>query len=101
MMTEKKTSIPENIDDKLFTIKYKCDENSHLEPNQEDCLNCPDRPCTYVCPANVYEWDEEQGKLLVGFENCLECGACRIVCTAQTLVWKYPKSGYGVTFKYG
>lgn len=99
-MSEKK-AIPEHIDDKLFTVKYKCDETTHLTPVQEDCKVCPDRPCTWVCPANVYDWDEEQGKLLVGFENCLECGACRVACTAGTLDWKYPKSGCGVTFKYG
>ncbi len=99
-MSEKKP-IPEHIDDKLFTVKYKCDECSHLIPDQEDCKICPDKPCTYICPANVYEWDEAQNKLLVGFENCLECGACRVACTAKTLGWQYPKSGCGVTFKYG
>ncbi len=99
-MSEKKT-IPEHIDDKLFTVKYKCDETTHLTPEQDNCKACNDRPCTTVCPANVYEWDETQAKLLVGFENCLECGACRVVCPAGTLGWKYPKSGCGVTFKYG
>jgi ferredoxin like protein len=99
-MNDKK-QIPENIDDKLFTVKYKCDEETHLNPDQEVCKKCKDRTCTYVCPANVYSWDEEQKKLLVGFENCLECGACRIACTSHTLEWKYPKAGYGVTFKYG
>lgn len=99
-MTEIKT-IPEHIDDKLFTLKYKCDEVSHLCPTQEDCAVCDKRPCTVVCPANVYEWDTTQNKLLVGFENCLECGACRVICPAQTLGWVYPKSGLGVTFKYG
>jgi len=100
-MTDEKKTIPEHIDDKLFTVKYKCDEETHLKPEQEDCKKCEERPCTIVCPANVYEWDQEQNKLLVGFENCLECGACRVICPAGTLDWKYPKSGCGVTFKYG
>ena len=100
-MTTAKKTVPEHIDDKLFTVKYNCDETTHLNPCQADCAVCKDRTCTYVCPANVYEWDEVQGKLLVGFENCLECGACRIACTAQTLDWKYPKSGCGVSFKLG
>ena len=99
-MSEKQ-GIPENIDDKLFTVKYKSDDISHLNPDQEGCQKCKDRACTYVCPANVYEWDEKQQKLLVGFENCLECGACKIACTDHKLDWKYPKSGCGVTFKYG
>ena len=87
-MTNPKKTIPEHIDDKLFTVKYKPDEKTHLEPTQEDCKKCKGKECTFVCPANVYSWDEEQNKLLVGFENCLECGACRIACGAQTLKWK-------------
>jgi len=99
-MSDIKNKMPDHIDDKLFTLKYNCDKETHLKPNQDDCKACKDKPCTYCCPANVYSWDEDQNKNLVGFENCLECGACRIVCPAQTLDWKYPKSGYGVFFKY-
>jgi len=100
-MNDSKKLIPENIDDKLFTVKYKPDETTHLVPTQSDCIKCKDKPCTYFCPAHVYDWDAEQNKLLVGFENCLECGACRIGCTYQSISWRYPKSGYGVTFKHG
>lgn len=100
-MSDNKKMIPEHIDDKLFTVKYKPDETTHLCPNQEDCSKCQDQPCTYICPANVYSWDEEQKKILVGYENCLECGACRIACSKTSLKWDYPKSGCGVTFKYG
>lgn len=100
-MSDIKKTIPENIDDKLFTVKYKPDEASHLAPNQADCQKCQDKVCTNACPANVYSWDDEQKKLLVGFENCLECGACRIICTHKSLVWEYPKGGCGVTFKHG
>lgn len=90
-----------SIDDKLATVKYKNDTTSHLKPNCEDCVVCHSRPCTIVCPANVYEWDEEQNKLIVKYENCLECGACRIVCEKKSLGWEYPKGTKGVTFKNG
>jgi len=93
--------IPDNIDDKLFTVKYKPDETSHLTPDPEQCAKCESKECTFVCPANVYNWDDEQNKLIVRFENCLECGACKIACPAQTLGWEYPKDGHGVSFKYG
>jgi ferredoxin like protein len=99
-MSDVKKLIPENIDDKLFTVKYKPAESSHLTPKQEDCAKCPTKDCTYVCPANVYSWDEEQQKILVGYENCLECGACRIGCKYQSLGWHYPTAGCGVIFKY-
>ena len=93
--------IPENIDDKLFTLKYNCGEETHLKPDPEYCKKCKGKNCTYFCPANVYEWNEEDQKLNVGFENCLECGACRIGCPTQSIEWNYPEGGKGVTFKCG
>lgn len=99
-MTEE-NKIPDNIDEKLFKVKYIPADESHLTPDQEKCLKCKNRVCEYVCPANVYLWDEEAKKMLVRFENCLECGACRIACEKKCIDWKYPKAGYGVGFKYG
>ena len=74
---------------------------SHLEPTNSDCVLCQGKPCTLICPAKVYEWSEEENKLIVNFENCLECGACRIACEKQSLKWEYPKGTKGVTFKNG
>ena len=45
-MSEVKKVVPENIDDKLFTVKYKPAESSHLTPNQEDCAKCKGKDCT-------------------------------------------------------
>lgn len=89
------------IDDKLFKVKYVSDEKSHLCPSKEDCKTCKEKSCTYICPANVYEWSEELCELVVNYENCLECGACRIACECNSLEWHYPKGNKGVTFKYG
>jgi len=91
----------DNIDDKLSKVKYKPSQKCHLNPDFEKCKICKDKPCTYVCPANVYSWDEENQNLLVGYENCLECGACRITCEKCCIDWKYPEGGLGVTFKKG
>lgn len=90
-----------NIDEKLYTVKSVPDRDSHLHPDNGQCIHCDSKACTYVCPANVYEWDEEQQKLIVNFENCLECGACRIACERQSLKWEYPKGTKGVKFKFG
>lgn len=88
-----------NIDDLLATLKYKADNEPHLLPDQEDCAKCTNRVCTHICPACVYEWNEDENKLMVSFENCLECGACRIACTQKSLIWRYPSDSKGVTFK--
>lgn len=90
-----------SIDDKLFKVKYVPDEETHLKPDAEQCLICESKVCTYICPAHVYEWDEENKKLIVGHENCLECGACRIACAKKCIKWEYPKGTKGVTFKNG
>lgn len=89
------------IDKKLYTLKYCPDNQSHLIPKQTDCKTCKSKNCTYICPAHVYEWDEETETLVINYENCLECGACRIACEKKSLGWQYPKGTKGVTFKQG
>lgn len=98
---ENKNNIQQNIGDKLFNVKFSPDGISHLIPDNEKCKKCSSRVCTVICPANVYEWDEESEKLVVGYENCLECGACRIACEHKCIEWNYPKGNKGVTFKQG
>lgn len=89
--------IPEKIEDKLYTLKYKVDAQCHLNPDMSKCLQCLEKPCTIICPANVYSYNETEKKLTVSYEKCLECGACRITC--KHIEWTYPKSGKGVNFK--
>ena len=93
--------IQSNIDDKLAKVKYVPDEEAHLKPDEAKCLVCESKVCTFICPAKVYEWDEENKKLIIGHENCLECGACRIACEKKCIDWNYPKGNKGVTFKNG
>lgn len=98
---QEEKKIKSNIDDKLFKVKYVPDEEAHLQPDEKECLACISKVCTYICPANVYTWDEENKKLIIAYENCLECGACRIACERKCINWKYPKGNKGVTFKNG
>lgn len=90
-----------NIDDRLAKVKYVNDEESHLKVNSEKCKSCKNKACTYICPANVYEWSESEQKIIVNYENCLECGACRIACSKNNIDWNYPKGTSGVTYKLG
>ncbi len=89
------------IEAKLYTVKYDADTVSHLVPDEESCKKCISKACQTVCPANVYEWNDTENRLIVNFENCLECGACKIACEKHTLGWQYPKGTKGVTFKQG
>lgn len=89
-----------SIEDKLSTIKYNCDCESHLIADNEKCRLCENRVCTCICPANVYTYDENKNVLNVEYENCLECGACRIICPMDAIDWNYPKGKYGVNYKH-
>lgn len=92
-----------NIDGKLGTLTYKTDHQSHISiRNTEVCLKeCSAKPCTNVCPADVYRWDMENKKIIVSYENCIECGACRMLCPFDNIACHWPRGGFGVQYKYG
>jgi ferredoxin like protein len=88
------------LEDKLFLNKVKRDDRSHIDiVSREVCLRCPDKPCTIVCPAEVYHWDGE--KIVVSYENCIECGAARMLCPYANIEWHPPRGGFGVSYKFG
>lgn len=99
-----KTVLPKvNIDEKLGYLTYKADHQTHITiPETKVCLEkCQDRPCVTGCPAQVYNWDQNQEKVVVSFENCIECGACRMICPFNNIQCHWPRGGFGVQYKYG
>ena len=91
------------IDEKLGMLNYKADHTAHIKiENADVCLKrCKDKPCVTACPAEVYIWDKTQQKIIVSFENCIECGACRMVCPFDNIKCHWPRGGFGVQYKYG
>jgi ferredoxin like protein len=51
-----------------------------------------------VCPADLYELDD-QHRIVVNWEGCLECGTCLICCDARALEWTYPRGEFGVQYR--
>lgn len=88
-----------SIEEKLSNVKYYCDTASHIEVDQKKCAECEEKYCTFVCPAGVWEYDEASQKSTIEYENCLECGACRIACPYGAIKWNYPKAGHGIIYK--
>jgi ferredoxin like protein len=39
--------------------------------------------------------------MVVEFAGCLECGTCMVACIYGSIKWHYPRSGYGVQYRYG
>ncbi len=88
-----------NLEDKLFLVSTKNFKESHILIKIEKCADCQSRICLNICPANVYE--EDGKKIKVSYENCLECGSCRVSCPLNAIEWENPHGGFGVTFKNG
>jgi len=93
---------PTNVDDLLVSVKYYVDEEyAHIRIKDDKvCADCVHHPCLDFCPAGVFTQDRT-GKILVGYQACLECGSCRIGCPYQNVDWNLPRGGYGVAYKFG
>lgn len=90
------------LEDKLYLVKFKPDEESHLViKDMKLCAEKCGRNCTAFCPAGVYKWDEANKYMIVNYEECFECGSCRISCPFGNIEWRYPRGGFGVQYRYG
>ena len=88
------------IDDKLALDLFHVDKDAHIKVDQEKCLKCPHKLCTYVCPVENYKLSEDGKSVTFSWEGCLECGTCRIICDQGALTWDYPRGGYGITYRF-
>ncbi|MBI4349319.1 MAG: 4Fe-4S dicluster domain-containing protein [Elusimicrobia bacterium] len=94
------------VEGKLGLLEYKKSPETHITLAKtgadSPCVTvCHAKPCTTVCPAKVYEWEEHEKKVLVAYENCIECGACRMLCPFDNIQCDWPKGGFGVKYKFG
>ncbi len=83
----------------LRLVKINPDTVSHINLADEGrCSHCEIKPCLYVCPSEVFLWDEESCRLKIIWERCLECGACEPACPHANINFHFPRGGYGVTY---
>lgn len=92
---------PMSVPEKLAINRFKLDEGKpHIVVHNEICQKvCRQKLCLTVCPAKLYS--EQNGKILVEWAGCLECGTCQVACKHQALSWEYPRGGFGVHYRYG
>ena len=88
-----------SLEDKLFLVKTKKDSVSHITVDRDKCGDCEDRVCRFICPSGTYE--EVGGEIEAAYENCLECGSCRVACVREAITWKNPRGEFGVTYMNG
>jgi len=89
------------LEDKLFTVRRRDYRESHIRVDCRLCEDCSSRICTHICPAEVYVWDEDKRTVHVHYENCLECGACRVACEMACIEWVTPTGGTGIEYRHG
>jgi ferredoxin like protein len=91
-----------SVSERLERNRYETDkEQSHIEVDQEvAAATGAGALLVRVCPAHVYSLQAD-GTVGVLYAACLECGTCRAVVPAGALIWHYPRSGMGVTYREG
>jgi electron-transferring-flavoprotein dehydrogenase len=86
------------------------DQPCHL--HVADTNICKDRctveygnPCSYFCPAAVYEplFEKQEsgavdGRLQINFTNCVHCKTCDIADPYQIITWVPPQGGEGPVY---
>jgi ferredoxin like protein len=90
-----------SIEERLGLDKFTVDEEeAHIVLNKEVCASCATRPCTFVCPARLYVWENEEMRF--DYAGCVECGTCRVACPfAETaMTWNYPRGTFGISYRY-
>lgn len=89
-----------NIDEKLLKTRFVLDSGKpHISLNNEACLTCVKKSCITVCPAQCYEI--KNGQVVLNWENCVECGSCRVICSKKAIIWNYPRGSFGVCYRFG
>lgn len=97
----KKTSSLD-VEEKLSRVSWHEAEESNLDiESKATCRECETRFCEIICPAEVWVFEEGDNLPNIQWENCLECGACRIVCPENNIVWEHQEGGEGFAFKFG
>ena len=89
------------IDEKIAIDAFKQDTEPHITLDEKICGECEVLSCVHNCPAGLYEYNEETGKIDFDYSGCLECGTCKLVCPSGGVTWSYPRGEFGVRYRYG
>jgi len=52
----------------------------------EPCVNCKDKSCTQVCPAECFH--EGPDMLVIDPDECIDCGACVPECPVEAIFYQ-------------
>jgi electron-transferring-flavoprotein dehydrogenase len=100
--------------DKLTDVYHSSTTHEELQPAHlkivdtnicaTTCKEEYGNPCTYFCPAQVYNMrpSEETGRdeMEIDFGNCVHCKTCDIRDPYQIITWVTPEGGDGPEYGY-
>jgi len=100
--------------DKLTDVYHSSTTHEELQPAHlkivdtnicaTTCKEEYGNPCTYFCPAQVYNMrpSEETGRdeMEIDFGNCVHCKTCDIRDPYQIITWVAPEGGDGTEYGY-
>jgi ferredoxin like protein len=92
------------LQNKISLIHFNPSDNmQHVAVhNQASCTKCKEKQCLTICPTGVFKWDcLDDSPIMVEYKQCVECGACRLVCQFDNILFSYPPGGKGVIFLEG
>lgn len=81
-----------SLQERIAKLDYNDDSVSHIQvtkPRSEFMLKM-----VSLCPTRCY--NSENGDVVLQHEGCIECGTC-----AYETLWRHPRGGMGVSYKYG
>ncbi len=90
------------VEDKLYFDRFVVDAGRpHIKVRPHTTPSPQLRALTHLCPAGCYS-ENDDGRIEIVPDGCLECGTCRIVTSATGEVeWNYPRGGFGILYKFG
>ena len=90
------------VEEKLGADKFNVDKaNPHIIVLQQPESLADLKKLVNGCPAGLYH-EAEGGGVRFKYEECLECGSCRILAPGTVVSqWDYPEGTMGVEFRYG
>lgn len=92
------------FEDKINLLQFIPDENNQhiVIINEAECQKCTSKPCLTICPSVVFTWNNcDHHPVLVSYKQCIECGACRLICPLENIEFSFPNGGFGVIYHNG
>lgn len=75
---------------------WDVDKERHIEIVSTEGL--PVKTLLTLCPMRCYVL--EDNRLVFHYEDCVECGLCRVVSSPDKLRWSLPRGGKGIRYRY-